>query len=157
MTQKLIESKIQDSMNKSFTSSPHAKSTERTKVKSVLKSMNKLKSKIGIDAGQNVELQSMTQRSGNFTSVGNRQSKSLQRGAYNPIHFKRSLPDIIQTKVSTNAAGILKIDKKCAMALAYKGLSLGEMGQLQEAINLFSDTNLYSRLKGKCTKPKSAL
>jgi tetratricopeptide (TPR) repeat protein len=31
----------------------------------------------------------------------------------------------------------LKIDKKCAMALAYKGLSLGELGQLPEAIKHF--------------------
>ncbi len=31
----------------------------------------------------------------------------------------------------------LRIDKKCAMALAYKGLSLGEMGQLQNAIKHF--------------------
>ena len=31
----------------------------------------------------------------------------------------------------------LRIDKKCAMALAYKGLSLGEMGKLQDAINHF--------------------
>jgi tetratricopeptide (TPR) repeat protein len=31
----------------------------------------------------------------------------------------------------------LNIDKKCAMALAYKGLSLGEMGKLQEAIKHF--------------------
>jgi len=31
----------------------------------------------------------------------------------------------------------LRIDKKCAMALAYKGLSLGEMGQLQDAIKHF--------------------
>ena len=113
MTQKIIETKIQESMNKSFTSSPRGKLSEKKNVKSMLKSMNKLKSKIGIDASQNVELQSMTQRSGNFTSVGNRQAKSLQRGAYNPMHFKRSLPEIIQTKDSTNAAGIVKIDKKC--------------------------------------------
>jgi len=31
----------------------------------------------------------------------------------------------------------LRIDKKCAMAFAYKGLSLGEMGQLQDAIKHF--------------------
>jgi tetratricopeptide (TPR) repeat protein len=31
----------------------------------------------------------------------------------------------------------LKIDKKCAVAFAYKGLSLGEMGQLQNAIKHF--------------------
>ena len=31
----------------------------------------------------------------------------------------------------------LKIDKKCSMALAYKGLSLGEMGKLSEAIMYF--------------------
>ena len=31
----------------------------------------------------------------------------------------------------------MKIDKKCAMAFAYKGLSLGEMGQLQNAIKYF--------------------
>ena len=31
----------------------------------------------------------------------------------------------------------LKIDKKCAMALAYKGLSLGELGELQDAIKHF--------------------
>ena len=28
----------------------------------------------------------------------------------------------------------LKVDKKCTMALAYKGLSLGEMGKLRDAI-----------------------
>ena len=31
----------------------------------------------------------------------------------------------------------LKIDKKHAMALAYKGLSLGEMGNLQDALKHF--------------------
>ncbi len=31
----------------------------------------------------------------------------------------------------------MNIDKKCAMALAYKGLSLGEMGKLQDAIKHF--------------------
>ena len=31
----------------------------------------------------------------------------------------------------------LRVDKKCAMALAYKGLSLGEMGKLQDAIKHF--------------------
>jgi tetratricopeptide (TPR) repeat protein len=31
----------------------------------------------------------------------------------------------------------LDIDKKCAIALAYKGLSLGEMDKLQEALELF--------------------
>lgn len=31
----------------------------------------------------------------------------------------------------------LKIDKKCAMGLAYKGLSLGEMNQLEDAIMHF--------------------
>jgi len=31
----------------------------------------------------------------------------------------------------------LKIDKKCSMALAYKGLSLGELGKLSEAISYF--------------------
>jgi len=31
----------------------------------------------------------------------------------------------------------LKIDKKCSMALAYKGLSLGEMGDLPKAIAYF--------------------
>jgi tetratricopeptide (TPR) repeat protein len=31
----------------------------------------------------------------------------------------------------------LRIDKKCAMALAYKGLTLGEMGKLQDAIKHF--------------------
>ena len=31
----------------------------------------------------------------------------------------------------------LKIDKKCSMALAYKGLSLGELGNLPEAIDYF--------------------
>ena len=31
----------------------------------------------------------------------------------------------------------LKIDKKCSMALAYKGLSLGELGNLSEAIDYF--------------------
>ncbi len=31
----------------------------------------------------------------------------------------------------------MRIDKKCAMALAYNGLSLGEMGQLQDAIKHF--------------------
>ena len=32
---------------------------------------------------------------------------------------------------------VLKIDKKCAMALAYKGLSLGETGKLQDALKHF--------------------
>jgi tetratricopeptide (TPR) repeat protein len=32
---------------------------------------------------------------------------------------------------------VLSIDKKCTMALAYKGLSLGEMDNLQEAIKYF--------------------
>ena len=32
---------------------------------------------------------------------------------------------------------VLKIDKRCAMALAYKGLSLGEMGELQDALKYF--------------------
>ncbi|WP_255458146.1 tetratricopeptide repeat protein [Nitrosarchaeum sp. AC2] len=31
----------------------------------------------------------------------------------------------------------LKIDKKCAMALAYKGLSLGELGNLPDALKHF--------------------
>ena len=31
----------------------------------------------------------------------------------------------------------LKIDKKCSMAFAYKGLSLGELGNLSESIDLF--------------------
>ena len=31
----------------------------------------------------------------------------------------------------------LKIDKKCSMALAYKGLSLGELGNLSESIDYF--------------------
>ncbi|MGB1770412.1 MAG: tetratricopeptide repeat protein, partial [Nitrosopumilus sp.] len=31
----------------------------------------------------------------------------------------------------------LKIDKKCSMALAYKGLSLGELGDLHESIICF--------------------
>ncbi len=31
----------------------------------------------------------------------------------------------------------LKVDKKCAMALAYKGLSLGELGNLVDALKHF--------------------
>ena len=31
----------------------------------------------------------------------------------------------------------LKVDKKCAMALAYKGLSLGELGNLTDALKHF--------------------
>ena len=31
----------------------------------------------------------------------------------------------------------LDIDKKCSMALAYKGLSLGELGNLHESIDYF--------------------
>ncbi|MEM2160659.1 MAG: tetratricopeptide repeat protein, partial [Candidatus Nitrosotenuis sp.] len=31
----------------------------------------------------------------------------------------------------------LFLDKKCAMALAYKGLSLGEKGQIQDALTCF--------------------
>ncbi|MEJ2272868.1 MAG: tetratricopeptide repeat protein, partial [Candidatus Bathyarchaeota archaeon] len=31
----------------------------------------------------------------------------------------------------------IKLDKKCAMALAYKGLSLGELGHLEDAIKHF--------------------
>ena len=31
----------------------------------------------------------------------------------------------------------IKLDKKCAMALAYKGLSLGEIGKLEDAIKHF--------------------
>ena len=34
---------------------------------------------------------------------------------------------------------LLKIDKKCPMALAYKGLSLAELGQLKEAIAYFKN------------------
>ena len=31
----------------------------------------------------------------------------------------------------------LNLDKKCSMALAYKGLSLGELGNISESINYF--------------------
>ncbi|MEK0318957.1 MAG: tetratricopeptide repeat protein, partial [Nitrosopumilus sp.] len=31
----------------------------------------------------------------------------------------------------------LKIDKKCAMAFAYKGLSFGEQGRVKEALKFF--------------------
>ena len=31
----------------------------------------------------------------------------------------------------------LKIDEKCTMALAYKGLSLGELGKVQDALKFF--------------------
>ena len=45
-------------------------------------------------------LEALTQRSLNFASVGKRKSISVQKGTINPIHYKRSLPQIIQTKNS---------------------------------------------------------
>ena len=36
-----------------------------------------------------------------------------------------------------NKGSVLHSDQKCAMALAYKGLSLGELGQLHDAIKHF--------------------
>ena len=36
-----------------------------------------------------------------------------------------------------NGGPLVKVDKKCVMALAYKGLSLGELGYLKEAIKHF--------------------
>jgi len=41
------------------------------------------------------------------------------------------------TKAMECYDAVLKIDKKCAMALAYKGLSLGESGKLQDALKHF--------------------
>lgn len=46
------------------------------------------------------KLEALTQRSLNFTSVGKRKSVSVQKGSINPMHYKRSLPQIIQTKNS---------------------------------------------------------
>jgi hypothetical protein len=62
------------------------------------------------DVKHNLEI--LTQRSTNFAIPSSRKAKSVNRRGLNPIHYKRSLPQVIQTKNSKNAAGILKINNK---------------------------------------------
>ena len=87
-------------------------SPERDSIATANRSIQKLKTKLRFDDPSSNQLQNISQRSENFTTANKRQAKSLQRGAFNPMHFKRSLPEILQTKDSKNAAGIVKIDKR---------------------------------------------
>jgi hypothetical protein len=73
-------------------------------VQTSLKVLDTKRSKISESSKPTYE--QLTQRSSNFAPKSSRHSKSVKP---NPLHFRRSLPSILQTKNSKNAAGIVKI------------------------------------------------
>lgn len=89
---------------------PHPSSHRHREIQTSFKVLNQKRGESSVDERQ--KLEELTQRSHNFAPKSTRKAVSVQRGGFNPMHYKRSLPQIMQTKNSKNAAGIIKIDNK---------------------------------------------
>lgn len=125
---------------------PHPSSHRHRDIQTSFRVKSQKRSENPVDDRQ--KLEELTQRSLNFAPKSTRKAASVQRGSVNPMHFKRSLPQIMQTKNSKNAAGIIKIDNKCfsctsQSAVVLNAFKIACLGYFPT--NVKYKNNVYSR------------